>query len=116
MREDWELDELFEILSDKYAQEILLATSLEKMSAKELIERCDASRATVYRRIDMLIEQDLLKEEMKLDPQGNHYKIYEINLDHIEIDVDEGRFDVEITLHEDVADRFTRLWEGIRNQ
>ncbi|WP_101297941.1 winged helix-turn-helix domain-containing protein [Halegenticoccus soli] len=106
--------DVFRLLDDEYARTILVETSREPLSAKDLSERCDASLPTIYRRVDDLRTLDLLVEHTKLDPSGNHYTLYESTVEHIDIEIRNGELDVTLTHHEDVADRFTRVWEDIR--
>lgn len=84
------------------------------MSASELSERCEASLPTIYRRLDRLESHGFVVERTELDPDGNHYNVYEARLDRVEITLGDGEFEFEIDYREDVADKFTRLWEGIR--
>lgn len=111
-----EAETIVSLLDDEYARTILAATSIEPMSVSELVDRCDASDPTIYRRIERLREQDLLVERQIPDPDGHHYKRYAARLDHVSVDLDDGEFDVQITRRdeEDAVDRFTRLVEGFR--
>lgn len=109
-----DFEEIAGILDDEYARAILRETSAEAMSANELSDRCDASLPTVYRRLDRLESHDLVAERTELDPDGNHYSVYEARLDRVEIQLDDGEFVFEIDYREDIADKFTRMWEGIR--
>lgn len=106
--------ELFALLDDEYARAILTETSDRAMSARTLSERCEASLPTIYRRLDRLGECDLIGERTEIAPDGNHYSVYEARLERLEVTLDEGDLSVEVTREEDVADRFTRLWEGLR--
>lgn len=106
--------EFFDVLSDEYTREILAAASVEPMAARELVDRFDISKPTVYRRLDRLEELDMIAEEMRLDPDGNHYRVFTATFRGAEIALDDGRYDVTVHLGEDVGDRFTRLWDGIR--
>lgn len=81
-----------------------------------LTDTCDASRATVYRRVDDLLDHDLLTEQLKIDETGNHYTVYEANLDHIDIHLADGDFEVTVTRREDAADRITRIWDELRGE
>ena len=103
------------VLDDEYAREILTNTSIEPMSASTLSERCDASLPTIYRRLERLEECHLVTEETELAPDGNHFSVYSANLDQLELSLEDGSFTLELTYRdEDVADKFTRLWEGMR--
>ncbi|SEV82752.1 ArsR/SmtB family transcription factor [Natrinema salifodinae] len=115
MSEDTNLSTLLAVLDDEYARDILTHTSVEPMSASTLSERCDASLPTIYRRLDRLEECNLVTEETELAPDGNHYSVYSANLDRLELSLNEGSFTLELTYREeDVADKFTRMWEGMR--
>jgi predicted transcriptional regulator len=106
---------LFDLLADEYARTILVATSREAMSAKTLSERYEMSLPTVYRRVERLEAFDFLVERTEIDTSGgHHHSVYEANLDHIGIDLEDGDFDIEVRLREDAADRFTRLWQEMR--
>jgi len=115
MTEESEVRDIASLLEDEYAHAILRYTSERPMSANELSDACDASVSTVYRRIERLREHDLLAEELELDRDGHHYKSYRARLDRIEIELSDGRFEIEVTYREEnAADRFTDLFEGLR--
>lgn len=115
MSEETDLSTVLAVLDDDYARQILTETSVEPMSASTLSERCDASLPTIYRRLDRLEECQLVNEETELAPDGNHYSIYSANLDRLELSLEDGSFELELSYREeDVADKFTRMWEGMR--
>ncbi|MFD1586613.1 ArsR/SmtB family transcription factor [Halorientalis brevis] len=111
---DEDADELFALLDDEYARTILIATSVEPLSADALAERCDASEPTIYRRIDRLETFDLVESEQQLDPDGHHYKTYAARLERVTIELEDGNLSVAVDRTEDAADRFTRLYEELR--
>ncbi len=115
MSEDATVSDLFGLLDDEYARAILTATSVEPMSASTLSDRCDASLPTIYRRLERLRECGLVTEQTELAPDGNHYSVYEARLERLEVTLENGDIEVSVTRNdEDVADKFTRLWEGMR--
>lgn len=83
------------------------------MSATELNDVCDASQATVYRRIDRLVECGLLEERTEFQDEGRHYGVYVTRLERITIEITDGELDVTVDERADVADAFTDIWEGI---
>jgi len=111
---DEETDELFALLDDEYARTILIATSVEPLSADALADRCDASEPTIYRRIDRLESFDLVTSDQQLDPDGHHYKTYAARLERVTIELADGDLSIDVDLSEDAADRFTRLYEELR--
>ncbi|OVE85950.1 ArsR/SmtB family transcription factor [Natronolimnobius baerhuensis] len=116
MSEEPDLSTVLAILDDEYARDILTHTSVEPMSASTLSERCDASLPTIYRRLDRLEECRLVTEATELASDGNHYSVYSANLDRLELSLEDGTFELELSYEDedDVADKFTRMWEGMR--
>ncbi|WP_423745391.1 winged helix-turn-helix domain-containing protein (plasmid) [Haladaptatus sp. SPP-AMP-3] len=106
--------ELFRLLDDEYARTILTKTSERPMSAQTLRDECDASLPTIYRRLNDLEACDLIEKYTRPEPDGNHRSMYEAAIEHVEIDIEDGDLEVTVTEREDTADRFTRVWEGMR--
>lgn len=115
MTENSDVRAIAALLEDEYAHAILIHTSERAMSAHELSDVCDASVSTIYRRIERLQEHDLLADRLELDRDGHHYKTYTARLERIDIELNDGAFEIEVTYRtEDAADRFTDLFEGLR--
>ncbi len=109
--------ELFDLLIEPTTREILVAVDDEPLSAKDLAERCDVSGPTMYRRVNAMEEFDLVRSGTEIDPNGNHYTVYESNVDQIEVEIDpsDGEVSVDLTYRYS-TDQFIHLWEGLRNQ
>lgn len=106
--------EVYSLLDDEYARRILVATYEETRSASALSEACDASEATVYRRLDRLREQDLVEGVQRVDPEEGPREVYAARLDRVAIDLTGEGFDIEIDyIEETAADRLTRLYEEL---
>ncbi|SFC51892.1 Helix-turn-helix domain-containing protein [Halobiforma haloterrestris] len=104
-----------ELLEDEYARSILAETSTKPRSAAELVDRCDASSPTVYRRVERLEELNLLKSEQKLDPDGHHYRQFSARLEQVTIKLVDGSYQVSVDrAEEDAVERFTKIYEGLR--
>lgn len=106
---DEDLETVAGLLEDEYARQILRETSLERLSAAALAERCGASKATAYRRIERLREQDLLEAYQELDPDGHHYETFVASLEELTVRLEDGRFEVTVERTTDPADRFRDL-------
>lgn len=108
-------EELISLLDDDYARDILVETYDDPRSAEALSEACDASRSTIYRRVERLQERDLLEGYHRLDPNGNHYEVYAARLRRVTLELTENGFVVEVDRAEEesTADRFTRLYEDL---
>lgn len=107
-------DALFTALADDTSRAILTHSSETDRSAEELAESIDASITTIYRRLEHLTEQDLLREAIRIDKAGNHRRVYRAAIRRIEIELADERIHTRVEWDEDMADRFTRLWEGLR--
>jgi predicted transcriptional regulator len=109
-----DLETVAGLLEDDTVRAILTETSTQPMSASTLEEHCEASGPTIYRRLNRLQEFDLIEERTRPDPEGgHHHKVYAPNLARVTIELTDGEFDLTIDRHENMADRFTRLIEGI---
>jgi predicted transcriptional regulator len=108
-----DLDTIARLLEDDCVQRILTATLEEPMSAPELTELCDASRATVYRRLDDLSERGLVTERTEPDADGHHRTVYRTTLDRVVVDLTDEGFEVTVATRESAADRFTDFVEGL---
>lgn len=104
MTTEWEAGTLLELVGDELARTILALTSVERLSADAISDRCDSSQPTVYRRLDELQEYDLLEEHTEYDADGNHYQTYGCRLDEISVGIDEGTFTVDVRLRREVVD------------
>ena len=109
-------EEVFELMADEHTREILARTSQEPMSAPELVDACDASERTIYRRLEDVQALGLVTETMELHPEGHHRSVYEAKLETVRIDLEDGRYEVRLQLEEDTADRFARMWKDIRDE
>lgn len=115
MDDDGETD-VVSLLSDEYNQRILQYTREDAQSVSALSDQCNADPSTIYRRIEELEAFGLVDGQHQLDPGGHHYTVYRSTLREVIIRVDEDGLDVEVerTIDESPADRFTRLYEGFK--
>lgn len=113
MAED-ELEPIASLLEDEYARAILRHTSEQALSANDLMDRCDASKATTYRRIERLREHDLIESYQEYDPDGHHYEVYAATLEELTVRLDDGEFSVALDRTYDPADRMTDLFNQLR--
>jgi predicted transcriptional regulator len=111
--DDRSIEEMLDTIGDQHAREVLAAISREPKAAKELAEECDLSLPTVYRRIEMLNEYNLVKDETLVAEDGNHYKVYESNFESTVISLEEDEYRVRIYREENLPDRFSQLWDDL---
>lgn len=106
-------DDIFEVLSSEVSREILAAASVRPMSAQELEQICDVSLPTIYRRLEMLQNYDLVSEEQVVDPDDGQYKQYSTALKEINIIIEDGGYDVDIRVRKDTVDKFGELFRDL---
>ncbi len=115
MSTDVRSDELLELLGRERVRQILAATSREPLSARALSGELDVARSTIYRRVEEMVDNDLLVERTRIEPDGSHHSVYEANVDHLDVDIVDGRIEVSVHVREDAAQRFSRIWNDIRD-
>ena len=107
------IEEILDTIGDEMARRVLIALSEDPQSAKELAETCEMSLPTVYRRVDVLMDNGLITEETVVAEDGNHFKEYRCNFDSTLISLGDEKFDVEIYRQENLPDRFSELWDEL---
>ncbi len=108
---DVDLATVVELLDDEHVRSILAATSESPRSAKELSERCGLSTSSIYRRLDRLVDADLVAERTRPRADGHHETAYVSQLDRFEVTVRDGDLSWELDRRsDDVADQLTRMW------
>ena len=113
MARDWDPESVFDVLGNEQVRKILALTSVKPMSVQDLAENLDSSRPTVYRRVNACQEYDLVAEDTQIDGDGNHYNVYEANLERITFELEEGGFNVDIELRHDLVDQFGDFWSDL---
>lgn len=97
--------ELLELLEDDYARRILAALERGPQPARELVAACDASRATVYRRLDRLEEFGLVTTDMELHRDGHHRTVYDAAFRRATVEQVGGTLQVRLVVSAPAPDR-----------
>ena len=105
---------VFGLLADEYSRRILLAADQEPRTAKDLSDICDASLATVYRRVSTLQEHGLLRKHSTVGADGSHRRQFETTLEELHVTVSDGELSLSVETRDELADNFTSLWTNIR--
>lgn len=111
--DDRPIEEILDAIGDRYARDVLAAICREPRSAGELAEELDHSVQTVYRRIDLLREHDLVTAQTRIARDGNHHEEYTTNFDSVLISMEDADYDVQIYRREDLPERFGDLWDEL---
>jgi predicted transcriptional regulator len=95
--EEADQEAILSLMSDDYARRILDALGTQALSARELVERLDASRATVYRRLDRLEETGIVESSMEIHPDGHHRKQFRVTIERVNLAFDPDGVTVNVT-------------------
>jgi DNA-binding transcriptional ArsR family regulator len=98
---EWDPRNVFDVFGDECARRILALASEQPHSAESLAEHLTISQPTVYRRLDVLEDYDLIHEDNRVDESGHHYTAYETNIESARFDVVDGEITIELTLTRD---------------
>jgi len=82
------LQEVLDALDDADCRAILRETA-EPMTAPELIDACDIPKSTLYRKLDLLSQASLVREQDTINPGGGRTTKYERDFDDVMISMDE---------------------------
>ncbi|WP_255195274.1 ArsR/SmtB family transcription factor [Halorarius litoreus] len=116
MDDERPIEEILNTIGDESARTVLATISREPQSAKQLSEACDMSLPTIYRRLELLQEHDLIEERTAIADDGNHFNVYECNFDSTVITLQDDEYKVRIYRKENVPDRFTQLWDELAGE
>lgn len=106
-------EELLDLLGDGVVRQILLLTSDTPMSADALANELDVSRPTVYRRVNSLVEYAFLRKNLETDPDGHHYRTFELALNEITFGIDDGDLKITVEVDEHLVDKFDGFLGGL---
>lgn len=99
-----------DVFGDQLTRQILFAASERAMSAEEIASTFDTSTPTVYRRLDAMLDHDLLEVHQEIDPEGNHYKTFETSLRRVTLEIEDGEYTINIEMREGLVDQFSAFW------
>ena len=113
MAEDQAIEEILDTIGDPRARKVLAEISRKPRSAKDLADALNMSRATVYRRLDVLESHDLISDTTLVSADGNHYKVFECNFNSTLISLEGDEYEVRIFREDQLPNRFSALWDEI---
>lgn len=116
MDDDRSIEDILNTIGDEHARTVLAAISREPRSAKQLADVCDLSLPTIYRRLEVLEEHELITERTAVAEDGNHYNVYECNFDSTVITLEDDEYQVRIYRKENVPERFSQLWDELAGE
>ncbi|WP_436900819.1 helix-turn-helix domain-containing protein [Halovenus halobia] len=105
------VQDVLDALSDPDCRAILQQT-IEPMTANELIDACEISKSTLYRKLDVLTAASLLKKRETISLNGGRVTRYECSFGDVNISLNEaGEFSVGIKRPSRATDeRLADIW------
>jgi DNA-binding HxlR family transcriptional regulator len=82
------------LLTDEFVRDILDVLGDGPKRGRDLAAACDASRSTIYRRINRLEDVGLVTAETTVDPDGHHCKEFRLVRDQLTVSVEDGSITV----------------------
>ena len=105
---------ILELLGNKYIDEILSLTSQKDCCAIELSLELDIPLATVYRKLKLLEEKDMIEvSKTIINLSGNEEKYYRCLIDEATVNFHDGKISVDIKKLEP-AKKIVRMWERFK--
>lgn len=93
-------ESILEILSDKYCRAILESTMDKPKSAIEITADANIPMSTVYRRIQTLVDNNLLKTSGIITEDGKRLFLYKSKVKGIQSRYNDGKTEVELILNQ----------------
>lgn len=88
--ESADTDDLLSVLEDDCGRRLLEQVAAEAKPARALVDAVDASRATVYRRLNALEDAGLVETATEYDEDGHHRKVFRATLERVTLELDDG--------------------------
>lgn len=90
-------ERVLDALGDTACRRIIGALD-EPLTARELVDRCDGSRSTVYRKLDSLVESGLLERHNRIRTDGTNATEFELAVDSVNVEfIGEAEISVDIS-------------------
>lgn len=80
-----EPERALDVLGDATCREILRNTSSEPLTARELVEQCEESRSTVYRKLGKLTENGFLSPSNRIQTDAKNATQFEAAIDSVHV-------------------------------
>lgn len=91
---------VLELINDGHVREMLKALQDGPKPACDLVKSCEASRPTVYRRLNRLENAGLVKSRTAIHPDGHHRKEFVTDFESVTLEIGGGAITVSVTATE----------------
>ena len=112
------IQDLLTALEDDDCRAILGELTTPK-TAKQLMDACELSQTTAYRKLDLLSDTELVDETTNVRDDGHHATCYERTVEGLFISLGEDRLDVTLVEEgepEPMDETLARVWGEVGDQ
>lgn len=109
-----ETDDLVGLLADDQTRHILAALANRPRNVDELIDYCDISARTVYRRLDHLRERNLVNRATTVGDDGQQHAQYWTPIDEIDVLYNTAEESIDVEIETNDEDDAVPLFSGLR--
>lgn len=96
-RESASPEGVLELLADRNARTVMALTAEGPLSVDEIVDRCEMSAATAYRKVNQLVEAGLVTESVRVRPEGANFRKFELRVGSVHVSLtDTGDPDVAL--------------------
>lgn len=110
---EWSPANILDVFGDSIARAALVLASDQPVTVKDLADQLDVSDPTIYRRIDPLVEANLLREHQQVDAKGNQPCRYETMLEQVTFEVGTDGYTVDIQVKQNLVEDFESMWSDL---
>jgi len=106
---------ILEAMSDDVSRKILSSTISKAKPVEEISAESGIPPSTTYRRVQELSQMGLiLVERIVISGSGKRYSLFRSAFRGVIAEMDSHELHVEVTINEDVEDRFYKMRQAIR--
>ncbi|WP_331233298.1 ArsR/SmtB family transcription factor [Natronorarus salvus] len=94
---------LFDVLGNACSRRILTAGRERWVSVDDLLEVCEASQTTIYRRVNDLIELNLIEESVRFTDDGQRQRTFRTSVTAISLSLGPNGFEARVSSSPDAS-------------
>ena len=104
------VSDFLELLGNKYVDEILSLTSIKECSAFELSKELNIPLATVYRKLKLLENSEMIENvKTTINLSGNEEKYYRCMVNEATVSFHDGKFSIDLKRMNHI-NKILRVW------
>lgn len=115
VEKEWTPASLLDVFGDRIARATLVVANQQPRSVEDIANTLGVSKQTIYRRVDELVDSDLLKEHQRFGPDGNQRVEYETIMDEVTLTVDDDGYTVDVQVRQDLSEDFGDMWSDLED-